>query len=300
MSGDTKHIYQALAVNTAIVVVKGVASVVTGSGSMLAETLHSLADCANQGLLFLGLKRSAQPPDALHPLGYGRNLYFWSFMVALLLFSGGGVFAIYEGVHKILEPEPVERAWLAIGILGFSVLLEGYATISNIRALNQKRGDKPFFRFLRDSKDSDLIVIFGENSADTVGLIIALLAVLAAQLTGDGRYDAVGSLLVGCVLVAITLFLANEVKSLLLGEAADTEISAAIQKAVEEHPDVDALLRLITLQQGPGEVMVAMKVRVRSTMNADQVVVAINELEKRVKELRPEVRWSFVEPDFEA
>jgi cation diffusion facilitator family transporter len=194
VAGDTSHIKQSLFVNLAIATAKGVAAAFTGSGALLAETIHSAADCGNQVLLLLGVNQSKRPPDARHPLGYGRALYFWSFMVALLLFSGGGVFSIYEGIHKISHPEPVEKAWLGLLILGFSILLEGYATFSNIKEANVRRKGKPFFQYLRETKDSDFVVVMGENSAATAGLLFAIIALFVASATGDSRWDAAGSL----------------------------------------------------------------------------------------------------------
>lgn len=299
MASDTKHIFQSLAVNVTIALAKGVAAVVTGSGAMLAETLHSSADCTNQLLLLLGVKRAAKAPDAQHPLGYGRSLYFYSFIVALLLFSGGGVFSIYEGVHKLSHPEPVERPWLGLGILVFSLLLEGWATWGNLKEMKARRGSTPLFRYLKDTKDSDLIVVFGENSAAVLGLAFAIAAVALAMVTGDGRWDAGGSIAIGLVLVGVAVFLGTEVKSLLIGERADPAIEAAVKAQVDEDPNIDALLRLITLQQGPGEVIVAMKVRLIAGLSGAQVVEAINAFEAALKVRRPEIRWSFVEPDEE-
>ena len=297
---STSHILQSLAVNTAIAVFKGGAAFYTGSGALLAETIHSFADCGNQLLLLLGVKHAAKAPDAQHPLGYGRTLYFWSFMVAMLLFVGGGVFSIYEGIHKLQHPEPVENVWVGVTILGFSLLLEGWSTISNIRELNKRRGKIPFFRFLRETKDSDLIVVFGENSAATLGLFFALAALGLAYVTHDGRWDAAGSLVIGLVLVGVAIFLAVEVKSLLVGESADSKIDDAARTIVRTSPGMKELLNLITIQQGPGEVLVACKIRVDSSLGADQVCEAINAFERELHAKCPEVRWCFVEPDLEA
>ncbi|MEW5743243.1 MAG: cation diffusion facilitator family transporter [Myxococcota bacterium] len=296
-SSNTKHIFQSLAVNVAIAVAKGAAAFFTGSGAMLAETLHSAADCSNQLLLLLGVKRSARAPDELHPLGYGRALYFYSFIVALLLFSGGGVFSIYEGAHKLLHPEPVERVGLGLGILLFSLVLEGWATWGNLKELKARRGATPLFRYLRDTKDSDLVVVFGENSAAVLGLAFALGALSLAHVTGDARWDAAGSLSIGVVLVGVAVFLGVEVKSLLIGERADPSIDAAVREELGRHPAVQALLRLITVQQGPGEVLVAMKVRLTPGLSGAEVVATINAYERALKARRPEIRWCFVEPD---
>lgn len=298
MAGDsTSHILQSLVINLTIAGAKGVAAFFTGSGAMLAETIHSAADCGNQLLLLLGVRRSRAPATESHPMGHGRALYFWSFMVALLLFSGGGVFSIYEGIHKIQHPEPVENIFLAFGILLFSLGLEGYATFSNVREANQRRGQVPFLRFVRDTKDSDFVVVMGENSAATLGLSLALGALLLAHLTGDARWDAVGSLAIGVVLILVAVFLATEVKSLLIGEAADPAIEAGARAALAEFPELGALLRIITVQQGPGQVMVAMKIRPRAELTVETLSELINRFERRLEALRPEVVWSFVEPD---
>jgi cation diffusion facilitator family transporter len=294
---STSHIVQSLIANALIAVCKGVAAVLTGSGAMLAETLHSAADCGNQLLLLLGVKSARKPPDASHPLGYGRSLYFWSFMVALLLFSGGGVFSIYEGIHKITAPEPVDKVLIGLGVLGVSILIEGWATISNIREINKRRGAKGMMRYLRETKDSDLVVVFGENAAATLGLILASAALVIAHLTGDSRWDGVGSLVIGLVLVAVAVFLAVEVKSLLVGESADPDIESAAREIQRAHPKLIEILNVITVQQGPGEVLVAIKVRLDAGLTSEETCKAINEFEVALKAKRPEVRWSFIEPD---
>lgn len=300
MAGSTAHIIQSLLANSAIAIAKGIAAVFTGSGAMVAETIHSTADCGNQLLLLLGVKRARKPADAGHPLGYGRALYFWSFMVALMLFLGGGLFSIYEGVHKIRHPEPVEQVWLGLLILGFSLAVEGLATIGNIRELGRRRGQVPFFRYLRDTKDSDLVVVFGENSAAVLGLALAMAALGIAWATGDGRWDGIGSAAIGVVLILVAGFLAVEVKSLLIGERADPAIEEAVRELVRADPRIHEVLWLITVQQGPGEVLVAMKVRVRPDLSAEELCGTINQFEEKLRAARPEARWCFVEPDLHA
>ncbi len=293
----TGHIVQSLIVNVIIAVAKLGAALITGSGALLAEAIHTFADCGNQLLLLKGVKEGKRPPDAAHPLGYGRTVYFWSFMVALLLFTGGGVFSIYEGVHHFLHPEPIESAGVAVGILLFSLALEGWATLGNIKEMNGRRGQTSFFQFLKNTKDSDLVVVFGENAAAVLGLGFALVAVGLASVTGDSRFDALGSLGVGVILVGVAVFLAVEVKSLLVGEAADPEISAAVTDVAGAHADIERVLACITMQQGPGEVLVAVKLKMRTGLDGAQLVRAINEFEAELQSRRPEVRWSFVEPD---
>ena len=296
---DTGHIIQSLVVNLLIASEKAGAAYFTKSGAMLAEALHSFSDCGNQLLLLVGVKQAAKPADASHPFGYGRAIYFWSFMVALLLFTGGGAFSIYEGVHKIMHPEPVEHVWIGLIILGISFLLEGSATLSNIKELRKRAKGKPFFKYLRDTTDSDLVVVFGENSAAVLGLLFAMIALALAHLTGDGRWDGIGSVSIGLVLVGVAIFLAVEVSSLLLGEAAPEEITEAAHTIAKKFTQLEKVLNVVTMQQGPGEVLVHVKMAFIPTLNIEEVCRVINDYEAALREERPEIRWVFVEPDIE-
>jgi cation diffusion facilitator family transporter len=295
----TKHIVQSLVVNLLIAVCKSVAAFMTHSGAMLAEAIHSFSDCANQALLFVGVKQAQRPPDEKHPLGYGRSIYFWSFMVALLLFSVGGMFSVYEGVHKYAHPEPVEHIMWGVGILIFSIILEGYATYSNVVEMNKRRGNKSFYQYLTQTKDSDLVVIFGENSAAVLGLFIALTFMLASYFTNDGRYDAIGSLLIGLVLIGVAIFLSREVKSLLIGESADPIIEQTAREIAIDHPNIKELINCITMQQGPGEVLVCVKIKCEHHLTALNVSTLINEFENALRTKCPEVKWLYVEPDLQ-
>lgn len=295
----TGHIIQSLIVNVLIASSKGFAAFMTGSGSMLAETIHSFADCANQGLLLMGVKQAQRPADQKHPLGYGRSVYFWSFMVAMLLFSIGGMFSIYEGVHKFNNPEPVENIAWGVGILLFSLALEGYATYSNVVELNQRRGTTGFVKYIRSTKDSDLIVIFGENSAAVFGLMLAIAALLTSYYTGDGRYDALGSLAIGFVLIAVAIFLSVEVKSLLIGESADDEINHLVENETKQSPEILELINCITIQQGPGEVLMCIKIKCKPDLSALQISKMINKLESNIRSKAPEVKWIYIEPDLQ-
>jgi cation diffusion facilitator family transporter len=293
----TGHIIQSLLVNVAIAAVKAVAAYFTKSGSMLAEALHSFSDCGNQILLLVGVRQARKPADEKHPFGYGRAIYFWSFMVAMMLFLGGGVFSVYEGVHKIISPEAVERVWLGVGILFVSLLLEGTALLSNIRELNKRRGKKAFMQYLKDTTDSDLVVVFGENSAAVLGLTFAIAALGLASATGDGRWDGIGSVAIGLVLVGVAIFLATEVSSLLLGEAADPEINDVARELAKDFQEMEQVLNVLTMQQGPGEVLVHIKIAFAATLTIEEVCRAINTFEERIRKARPEVKWVFVEPD---
>ncbi len=299
-SESTKQIIQSLVVNVVIAVSKAVAAGLTRSGAMLAEALHSFSDCGNQLLLLFGVWRARRPADAKHPLGNGRSLYFWSFIVALLLFTGGGVFSIHEGIHKLRDPEPVGPIVSGVVILLLSLVLEGWSCWSNVVEMNKRRKDVGFFRYLRDTKDSDLVVVFGENSAAVVGLVFALIAIVLAKETGDGRWDAVGSLAIGLVLVGVALFLANEIRSLLVGEAADPITEREVRAVAEADPNVVEVIRMLTIQQGPGEVVVAMKLRWKDGLTTGgELERATNELEDRIAARCPEVKWTFMEPDLD-
>lgn len=294
----TGHIIQSLVVNLIIASIKAVAAFMTKSGAMLAETIHSFADCANQGLLLLGVKQARKPEDDSHPFGYGMSVYFWSFMVAMLLFSVGGMFSIYEGVHKFQHPEPVENIYWGVGILVASLLLEGYATLSNIKSINQKR-KKGFLNYITTTKESDLIVVFGENSAAVLGLTFALIAMLATYFTGNGRYDALGSVAIGVVLISVAIFLAREVKSLLIGESADEEVRLQISEIVTNHPEIESLINSKTIQKGPGMILACVKIKCKPHLSAPQISKMINDVEYELRAQNPEIKWLYIEPDLQ-
>ena len=291
------HVIQSLLVNLAIAVIKTIAAVATGSGAMLAEALHSFSDTANQLLLLVGLRQARKPADAHHPFGYGRALYFWSFLVALMLFLGGGVFSVYEGIHKFAHPEPVERPMLGLAVLGISLLLEGSSVFANLRDMKRRRGDKPLWTYLKDTKDSDLVVVFGENSAAVLGLLFALAALSLAWATQNGRWDAIGCVAVGLVLIVVASFLAIKIHSLLLGEAADSEIVKAVEAHAYSFSEVLRVIHVRAVQQGPGEVMVAVKLAIEPSTSSHALCMLINEFETKLRTEHPEVKYCFVEPD---
>ena len=299
MSGKAdslKTIFFALGANFAIFAAKAVAAFVTGSGAMLAEAVHSLADCGNQGLLLIGLKDAKAPPSPDYPLGHGKAIYFWSFLVALLLFSVGGAFSIYEGIHKLSAPEPLKWPWIAVGVLAFGIVAESFSMWGCLREVNKARGDKSLWRWFRDSRQSELIVIFGEDLAALVGLMLALLAVLLTMLTGNPLFDALGTLAIGVLLVVIAVFIAVEVKALLIGQSVEPELKASILAFLEARPEIARVCNLITLQLG-NDVMLAVKAQMSGDLATHGVIDAINAVEKDLKARFPEVRWSFFEPD---
>lgn len=299
MSGkadSVKTIFFALGANFAIFVSKLVAAILTGSGSMTAEAVHSLADCGNQGLLLLGLKRAKRPPTPDFPLGYGKAIYFWSFLVALLLFSVGGVFSVYEGMHKLSHPETLKWPWLAVGVLVFGILAEGFSMWGCLNEVNKARGSQSLWRWFRDSRQSELIVVFGEDLAALFGLVFALVAILLTMFTGNPVYDAIGSMVIGVLLVVVAIFVAKEVQDLLIGQSVDPEQRAAMQHFLEQQPEIKRVFNLITLQLG-SEIMVAVKAEMNRFLSPRDMIDDINRVEERFKAQFPDVRWSFFEPD---
>ena len=299
MSGKAdslKTIFYALGANFSIFLAKAFAAFVTGSGAMLAEAVHSLADCGNQVLLLVGLKNAKRPPTPDHPLGQGKAIYLWSFLVALLLFSVGGAFSIYEGIHKLGSPEPLKWPWLAIGVLGFGIVAESFSMWGCLREVNKARGRHSLWTWFRESRQSELIVIFGEDLAALLGLVLALLAVVLTAITGNPLFDAIGTLAIGVLLVVIALFIAIEVKALLIGQGVDPEVKAEILRFLDARPEIARVFNLVTLQLGQ-DVMVAVKAEMSRDLSTRGVVDAINAVEKDLKAKFPEVRWSFFEPD---
>lgn len=295
--GSVKVILGSLAANAGIAVSKGVAAFFTGSGAMLAEAIHSAADCSNQLLLLLGAREGAKPPSPEYPLGRGRAVYFWSFIVSLMLFAGGGVFAIYEGIHKLSHHEALDDAWVGYIVLVVAIGIEVAACIQVVRALNKGRGDTPFFKYLKDSKDSDLVVLAAEDSAAIVGLVVALIALALTDVTGNPMWDAYGTITIGVLLCLVAIWLATEMKSLLQGEAAAPRVEATFREECKKEERIEGVLNILTMQQGPGQVVVAAKIRLKESLGAKDVCEAINELEKRVKARENDVRWMFIEPD---
>jgi cation diffusion facilitator family transporter len=301
MSGKAdslKTIFFALGANFAIFVAKLGAALFTGSGAMLAESIHSLADCANQGLLLVGVRQSKRAPSADHPLGYGMVVYFWSFIVALLLFTVGGLFSFYEGFHKIGHPEPLRMPWLAVGVLAFSMVAESFSMWGCLREVRKARGGSNLWRWFRESRQSELIVVFGEDLAALLGLTFALIAVIATMVTGNPVFDAYGSISIGVLLCLVAVFVAREVAALLIGQSAEPRLRDAICNYVRGREEVEHVFRIITLQLGP-DVMLSTKAKMRGQMSDLQLIEAINRVEAGVKQNFPDVRWSFFEPDID-
>jgi cation diffusion facilitator family transporter len=298
-NASVKSILFALLANFGIAITKTAAAVITGSGAMLAESIHSYADCGNQGLLFLGLKAAKKKPDKVHPLGHGKEIYFWSFIVALILFSMGGMFSIYEGIHKVSLHEGLKSPVIAIVVLSVSMILEASSLYGCLNQIKKLRNDKPIWTWVKQSRRSELIVVLGEDIAALFGLLFALIAIVLSIITGNPVFDAFGSISIGVLLILVSIFLAVKVKSLLIGQSADDETNEAIRAFFEARPEIENILNLITLQLGP-QIMVAVKAKMTNAGSVEQMIANINECEKELKKTNPAITWVFFEPDVRA
>ncbi|GGR70681.1 cation diffusion facilitator family transporter [Streptomyces roseolus] len=296
-SGGTKAIVAALAANLAIAVAKFVAFLFSGSSSMLAESVHSLADSGNQGLLLVGGKKAQREATPQHPFGYGRERYIYAFLVSIVLFSVGGMFAIYEGYEKIKHPHEIEAWYWPVGVLVFAIIAETFSFRTAIKESNQVRGGLSWKEFVRRAKAPELPVVLLEDLGALVGLILALGGVGLALLTGDGIWDGIGTLCIGVLLILIAIVLAAETKSLLLGEAAGLDDVKKIEDAVVDGVTVTRLIHMRTLHLGPEELLVAAKIAVRHDETATEVARAIDAAEERIRAAVPIARVIYLEPD---
>jgi cation diffusion facilitator family transporter len=297
-SGSKKAIVAALLANFGIAIAKTVGFVLTRSAGMLAEAGHSLADTSNQALLLLGGRRAARKADEAHPFGYGRERYFWAFVVALVLFSMGGLFALYEGIQKLRHPHATESLAIAIGILIVAIVLETFSLRTAIReARHVKPAGVSWWTFIRTSKSPELPVVLLEDIGAEVGLFLALIGVSLAAATGDPRWDAVGSIAIGVLLVAIGIVLAIETKGLLLGESASKDVIAAIASAIRSQPEVTSLIHTRTQHIGPDELLVGAKVEFNRDLGFADLASAVDKVETAIRQAVPSAVTIYVEPD---
>jgi len=290
-----RTILYALGANLAIAAAKTAAAIATGSSAMLAEAIHSYADSGNQGLLLWGMRQAKRPPSPDYPLGWGKAVFFWSFIVALVLFSLGGLFSLYEGWHKLAHPEPIRFAWVAVGILVFGLIAETISLRACLHEVNKVRGERSLWRWFRESRQSELVVILGEDLAALLGLALALLAVLATMFTGNPAWDALGSMSIGAVLIVVAVGIGIEIKALLIGQSAEHATEARLLQFLQQQAGVEKILRLITLQLGTS-LMVAVKARMAAE-SAAELIDAINRAEAATRAEFPEIQWLFFEPD---
>ena len=296
-SENSSAVIAALLANLGIAVSKFVAFIFTGSSSMLSEGVHSVADSGNQVLLLIGRKQARRAANDDHPFGYGRSRYVYAFIVSIVLFSLGGIFALYEGWHKIIHSEALISPQWAFCTLFVSLILESLSLRKAVQEANRVRAGASWRRFVRGAKAPELPVVLMEDIGALLGLIFALFGVTAAVVTGDGRWDGIGSLAIGGLLVLIAIFLAREMNSLLIGESGTAEHIAAIRRALESGSDVERVIHLKTLHLGPDELMVVAKIAIRHDETAASVARAIDGAESRIRSAVPIARVIYLEPD---
>jgi cation diffusion facilitator family transporter len=297
MASESKTaVLAALSGNLAIAIAKGVASAFTGSSSMLTEALHSLVDTGNQLLLMLGMRRAARPPDANHPFGHGMEIYFWSFVVALLMFSAGGMASIYEGVQHVRAPEPIRRVWINWLVLGASALFEG---ASFAIALRQQRKRWPAVRliaFLKHSKDPSLFAVLFEDSAALVGIALAALGIAGTTLFGIPQADGIASIAIGVLLIVVAVLMANEIRSLLTGEAAAPQVIAAVRDAIEADPRVSSVIEVLSMHLGPEEILLGITIDFRDDLHGEEIETTAQDLGDAVRRVEPRATRLFLRP----
>jgi cation diffusion facilitator family transporter len=296
-SGGTRAIIAALLANIGIAVAKFVAFLLSGSSSMLAESVHSLADSGNQLLLLLGGRKAKKKADKEHPFGYGRERYVYAFVVSIILFSVGGVFAIYEGIEKIGHPEEISNPWIPIGVLVVAIALESFSLRTAIKESNHTRGTQSWVQFVRRAKAPELPVVLLEDTAALTGLAFALVGVGLSVVTGDGIWDGIGTLFIGALLVLVAIILGMETKSLLVGEGATDVDLARIRGAIESTTKVDRLIHMKTLYLGPDELLVAAKIALAPDSELRDVAATIDEVEASIRGAVPVARVIYIEPD---
>jgi len=294
---EMRAVFAALGANLGIALAKFIAFAFTGSASMLAEAVHSVADTGNEVLLLVGRGRSLRPPSDEHPFGFGRERYFYGFVVSVMLFTVGAAFSVYDGIHKILNPEQIRAPQVAIIILVLSAVLEAFSLRTGVAEANKVRGDRNWGTFIRRTKAPELPVVLLEDLAALIGLGFAFVGVTLAWVTRDGRWDGAGSLAIGLLLGTAAAILAVEMKSLLIGEAASTEVQRKIVAALEDGPEVDRVIHMRTVHISPDAILVAAKIAVRPADTAAQVAAGIDGAEQRVREAVPIARTIYLEPD---
>jgi cation diffusion facilitator family transporter len=297
--GGMRAVVAALMANVGIAISKFVAFAFTGSSSMLTEAIHSLADSGNQVLLLVGNKRSKKGADSRHNFGYGRRRFVYGFVVAVVLFLVGGLFSLYEGLHKIQHPEEVKDAWIAFLVLGVAIVLEGFSFRTAIKEAKHSKGNRSYARFLRDARQPELPVILLEDAGALVGLVLAMLGVTMAVITGNGQWDGAGAMGVGVLLVIIAVFLAMEMAAMLVGESALPEEVDAIRAALEGSGGVLRVIHMRTLHVGPDELLVGAKIAVVHSDTGTQIAADIDAAEAALRAAVPTARYIFLEPDID-
>jgi len=299
VQGSIRAILYALGANGGIAIAKFIASLYTGSGAMMAEAIHSLADCTNQVFLLVGLKQATREPDDEHPMGYGRVVYFWAMMVAMLLFFLGGAFSIMHGIEQFKHPGQVSSPMVALLVLGVSVGLEAISLWGAMREIRKVSQGKPFLKWFRETRHSELMVVAGEDIAALAGLVIAFIAVSLTAVTGNPMWDAAGSIAVGVLLMVIAVVITREVKAMITGESAGSEVNAAMRVHIEARPEVASVIHLITMQWGD-QLMISVQAKMHPQPSDMALIKAINDVEESIQQKWPQAKWCFFEPDYKS
>lgn len=293
--GSKLVIYAALAGNSLIAITKFTAAAYTGSSAMLSEAIHSVVDTGNQTLLLYGLHRASRKPDARHPFGYGGEVYFWSFVVAILLFAVGSGFSLYEGVLKVMDPHPVKNVMISYLVLSGAIVFEAGAWYVAAREFNKVRKGRPIFRTVLEAKDPSIITVLLEDSAAMLGLVAALVGIWLGQVTGNPVYDGIASIVIGVILALAAIFLAIETKGLLIGEAAHPEVTAALKRIIAEQASVFRTNEILTMHIGPTDVLVNASLDFKDSADSVEIERTVSEIEARIKEAYPRVTRIFIE-----
>ncbi len=297
---STKVIFFAVLANLGIAASKLAGAFISKSSAMFSEAIHSLVDTLNQVLLIIGHKRAQLPPTEKHPLGYGAESFFWSFLVAILLFSMGGLFAIREGIHKLNSPEAIHAPWISLGILIISLILESLSFRSCLHEIRIKNKSLSLWSWFKNTTQAELLVVFTEDLAALMGLIVATFSLILAWVTGNSKWDAIGSISVGAILVVVAILLSIEIRSLLIGEAPGNDFKSHVEEEVQKRIPEGKVLRFLALQLGGGRVLLSYKIHPGTVTDVKTLIDLINQIEANTKSRYPEIAWQFVEPDFEA
>ena len=304
-SSSKKVIYAALIGNGLIAVTKFIAATITGSSAMLSEGIHSTVDTSNQMLLLYGLKRSQKPADDQFPFGYGREVYFWSFVVAILIFAIGAGISVYEGVHQLMDPQPLQNVIVNYIVLAFAMLFEGGAWYFAMREFKKTKGRRGYLEAIRQAKNPSIFVVLFEDSAAMLGLLVAFFGILLGQLTGNVYYDGLASVVIGLILAATAIWLAYEIKGLLVGESALPHVVEEIRRLANQHDEIEHVNEVLTMHMGPEDILVNISVDFKDDISADATEKIVQKLDTEIKNAHPLVKRIFIEgearrsPDFE-
>ncbi len=296
-SGSKKVIYAALLGNSLIAVTKFVAASITGSSAMLSEAIHSLVDTGNQGLLLYGMKRGARPADKDFPFGHGKEIYFWSFIVAILIFALGGGISVYEGIHHLLHPQPAKNPLINYLVLSLALIFEGVAWLFALREFRRTKGENGYIEAVNQTKDPSVIVVLFEDSAAMLGLLVALIGIGLTQLTGSIYFDGGASIIIGFILIGTAIWLARETKSLLIGESAEPQIVQGIQEIVQKSPLIEGINEILTMHMGPDFILVTLGADFVDSASAAAVEQQVAELDSQIKARFPRVKRVFIEAE---